>query len=56
MSLSLWDYAAGSLIVQEGGGICRTVDGGMLPYDSSKPTIAAGGEQALADFLALAAE
>ena len=53
MSLSLWDYAAGSLIVQEAGGVCGTVDGAPLPYDSGKPSIAAGGEQALADFLAL---
>ena len=53
MSLSLWDYAAGSLIVQEAGGVCGTVDGAPLPYDSGKPSIAAGGKQALADFLAL---
>ena len=53
LRLKPWDYAAGSLIVQEAGGVCGTVDGAPLPYDSGKPSIAAGGEQALADFLAL---
>ena len=56
MSLSLWDYAAGVLIVREAGGVCLTAEGAPLPFDSSKPSIAAGGERALADVLALAAE
>ena len=54
LSLSLWDYAAGKLLVEEAGGVCRTVDGAALPLDGSKPTIAAGGRQAVEDFLALA--
>ncbi|MBR1456185.1 MAG: inositol monophosphatase [Oscillospiraceae bacterium] len=53
LSLSLWDYAAGALLVEEAGGRCLTVEGGPLPYDSGKPTILAGGARAVADFLAL---
>ena len=50
----LWDYAAGMLIVQEAGGICRTLEGKAMPVDSSKPTIVAGSEQTVMEDLALA--
>lgn len=30
--LSLWDYAAGALIVEEAGGVCLALDGGRLPF------------------------
>lgn len=50
LSLSLWDYAAGCLIVQEAGGVCTQLDGSPLPFDGSKPTVLAGGPQAWADF------
>ena len=53
MSISLWDYAAGALIVQEAGGRCLTIDGAPLPFDSGKTGVAAGGEPALADFFVL---
>ena len=54
LGLSLWDYAAGMLIVEEAGGICRTVTGEALPLTAEKSSMVAGGKQALKDFLALA--
>ena len=53
LSLCLWDYAAGALIVEEAGGRCCTLEGGALPFDSGRPAVLAGGARALADFLAL---
>ena len=54
LSLSLWDYAAGKLIVEEAGGVCRTIDGEALPMDASRPSVAAGGRQAVEELLRLA--
>ena len=54
LGLSLWDYAAGMLIVQEAGGLCCTIDGRPLPLDPSRPSVVAGGERAVREFLALA--
>jgi myo-inositol-1(or 4)-monophosphatase len=56
LGLSLWDYAAGKLIVEEAGGVCCTLAGEPMPLDPSRPTVVAGGRQAVADFLALARE
>ena len=56
LSLSFWDYAAGSLIVAEAGGVCSTITGGPLPLDGSKSTLAVGGKQAYSDFMALIKE
>lgn len=56
LGLSLWDYAAGKLIVEEAGGVCCTIDGDPLPLDPSRPTVVAGGRQAVGEFLALAKE
>ena len=53
LSLSLWDYAAGCLIVREAGGVCTRLDGSPLPFDSGKPAVLAGGPQAWEDFRAL---
>lgn len=53
LSLSLWDYAAGALIVTEAGGVCTDIHGAPLPYIGDKASIIAGGAQAHADFLAL---
>lgn len=50
MSLSLWDYAAGALIVREAGGVCTTLDGKPLPLDGTKTSILAGGSAAVGDF------
>ncbi len=54
LGLSLWDYAAGMLIVQEAGGVCRTIEGKALPLGPGKTSLAAGGRLALEEFLALA--
>ena len=51
MHLSLWDYAAGSLIVEEAGGICLQIDGTELPFDPSKVSILAGSRTAVKEFL-----
>ena len=53
LALSLWDYAAGALLVEEAGGLCTRPDGSPLPYDSSRPAILAGGPAAWADLRAL---
>ena len=52
LSLSLWDYAAGALIVEEAGGRCTRIDGSPLPFDGGKSSILAGGQRAWADFRA----
>ena len=56
LGLSLWDYAAGLLLVREAGGVCCRIDGEALPLDPSRPSVAAGGPQALRELLALAKE
>lgn len=53
LELSLWDYAAGILLVREAGGVCCGVDGEELLIDGGKHPVLAGGRQAVADFLAL---
>ena len=53
LSLSLWDYAAGKLIVEEAGGVCVTLDGSSLPLDAGRPGVLAGGKRAVEDFLRL---
>ena len=50
LSVCLWDYAAGALLVREAGGVCTQTDGSPLPFDGSRPTILAGGSRAVADF------
>lgn len=54
LSVSLWDYAAGALIVSEAGGNCCRTDGSPLPFSADKTDITAGSAQALEDFLRLA--
>lgn len=53
LQVSLWDYAAGALIVREAGGLCQNIRGAELPFDGSKPTILAGGAEAVREFLRL---
>ena len=53
MFLSLWDYAAGALIVEEAGGVCTDMSGSPLPFDESKPSILAGNALTTAEFAAL---
>ena len=54
LQLSLWDYAAGVLIVEEAGGQCCTIDGGCFPSDGSKTSLLAGSPAAVSDFFRLA--
>ena len=43
LELSVWDYAAGALIVQEAGGICSNINGGSLQYcEPRKSSVVAG--------------
>lgn len=56
LGLSLWDYAAGRLIVEEAGGVCCTMEGKPMPMDPSRPTVVAGGRRAVEEFLTLARE
>jgi len=43
-SLSLWDYAAGALIVEEAGGRCGKLSGAPLTYEiGRKSSVRAGG-------------
>ncbi len=53
LQVSLWDYAAGVLIVEEAGGKCAKTDGTPLPHDESKPSILAGAPQILQEYLNL---
>ena len=55
LQLSLWDYAAGKLIVEEAGGCCCTVEGESLPKDGRRTGILAGSPAAVEDFLRLTA-
>lgn len=55
-NLSLWDYAAGALLVEEAGGVCRQPDGAPLLYTGEKGPVAAGAPAALEAFLALTKE
>ena len=41
--LSPWDYAAGSLLIEEAGGFISTLDGCPLPYDRKCSVYAANG-------------
>ena len=54
LRLSLWDYAAGSLIVEEAGGRCLGVDGSPLPFDAGRPSVLAGSKACVEAFLTLA--
>lgn len=54
LSVSLWDYAAGALIVREAGGVCRNMEGEELGLVREKTGILAGGPQAAEELLLLA--
>ena len=57
LSLSLWDYAAGALLVEEAGGVCRTVEGAPLPFTGEKSSVAAAASEAvMEEFLRLAGQ
>lgn len=52
-NLKPWDYAAGSLILQEAGGVVKGWDGGKLPYLENADVLAvtAALEEAFTEFL-----
>lgn len=54
LAVSLWDYAAGALLVREAGGIVKQVSGEELGLVSYRPAIVAGTKQAVEDFLQIA--
>ena len=55
LSLSLWDYAAGALLVEEAGGLCRTAEGAPLPFaDGKSSVVAAANARVMDEFLRLA--
>jgi myo-inositol-1(or 4)-monophosphatase len=47
LDLSLWDYAAGALLVEEAGGVCRTAEGGPLPFTGEKSNVVAAASPAV---------
>jgi len=51
LSLCLWDYAAGMLIVSEAGGVCLTEDGKELPFDGERSSMLAGTKKAVREYL-----
>lgn len=53
-SVSLWDCAAGMLLVQEAGGDCLTLTGEPIPMDGRTTSIIAGTKTAVREFLAAA--
>ena len=53
LSTSLWDFAAGLLIVQEAGGTVLDCEAKPMPLDGSKSSVLAGSKQAVEDFLKL---
>ena len=53
LDVSLWDYAAGYLIVNEAGGVCLDGNGNPLPFTESKTSITAGTPKAFEDYIKL---
>ena len=54
LSISLWDYAAGALIVSEAGGQAVRIDGCPLPWRGVKTSVLAASPENLAAFLRMA--
>ena len=54
LSISLWDYAAGALIVSEAGGEASCVDGSPLPWRGVKTSILAASPENAAKFRKMA--
>ncbi|MCR5136715.1 MAG: inositol monophosphatase [Oscillospiraceae bacterium] len=49
LSLSLWDYAAGALIVKEAGGVCTQLDGTAPVFDRPAKCSCIAGPRALVE-------
>ena len=47
LRLSPWDYAAGALIVQEAGGVVKTVDGDEITLEKPCSVLATNGRAKL---------
>ena len=57
LDLSLWDYAAGALLVEEAGGVCLTAEGRPLPCSGEKSSVVTAASPAVMDaFMTLAGE
>ena len=54
LQVSLWDYAAGALIVAEAGGQVACVDGSPLPWRGVKTSILAASPENAAKFRKMA--
>lgn len=54
LSISLWDYAAGALIVTEAGGQVTGIDGSPLPWQGVKSSVLAASPENAKAFLAMA--
>ena len=54
LSISLWDYAAGALIVSEAGGQVTCADGSPLPWNGKKTSVLAASPENAGSFLAMA--
>ncbi len=54
LSISLWDYAAGALIVSEAGGQVTRADGSPLPWQGVKTSVLAASPANARAFLAMA--
>ncbi|MCR5088958.1 MAG: inositol monophosphatase [Oscillospiraceae bacterium] len=51
--VSLWDYAAGDLLVREAGGRCCRPDGSAFPENGEKTGVLAGSPKTAEEYLAL---
>ena len=56
LSISLWDYAAGALIVSEAGGQVTRIDGSPLPWTGVKSSVLAASPENARVFLAMAGQ
>ena len=54
LSLSLWDYTAGSLIVSEAGGTVTKIDGSPVAWDGGKSSVLAASPENARAFLEMA--
>ena len=54
LSISLWDYAAGALIVSEAGGQVTRADGSPLPWTGQKSSVLAASPENARTFLDMA--
>lgn len=51
LKLSLWDFAAGKLLVEEAGGVVCNIEGEPIVIDGRKSSVVAGTRKAVLEFL-----